>query len=117
MAYTTRFLDSPLQWVAHNSERRALERTGTDTWVKGYIRHMGETWVTNTIMNGIVQVDRTSCLVMALELSLSWMISVAERVSLGFGNKKDGRKRSRASASGTGKHEVASLIDNPHAHP
>ena len=57
-AYTTKFLDSPLRrTLVHNSEHRLLERTATDTWVKGYIRHMGEIWAKSTVMNGIVLVD------------------------------------------------------------
>lgn len=59
-------------------------------------------------------------LVLALKLSLSWEISVVERVSPEFEDKGDEmnvRKHFRASAFGTGKREAASLTDNPHAHP
>ena len=53
---------------------------------------------------------------MAPGQSLSWEISVVEGVSLEFGDKGNEKKHLRASAFDTGKHEVASLIDNHHVH-
>ena len=53
---------------------------------------------------------------MALELSLSWEILMEEGVSLESGDRGDEKKHFRASVFDTGKHEVASLIDNPHVH-